>query len=1332
MKIRILALSLALSLTSAASLRADNFRVISNAEGISNNAVLSVCQDNAGYIWMGTCDGLNRWDGSSIRVYPYDWEGAEDLSGNFIDTIIKTLDGKFIIRSNYGIDLFDPCSLELKKHPEMTGRRRIAAGDSGHILVFSDGGLVWSYDATGDRFCRLNEPPEYSLFKILSAGISENEVLTLVQEDKGIARYKISGDGADLKFIQIDTLSVPSGAAASFNDDGKVLITARDGTVYEYVPGNAKLSYIFNIASDVYLRGLPTSMVRDGDDIVLAFPTSGVMRLRYEPGIQEHYVPEATGVTSGIFSIIRDIRQDIVWAGSDGNGLIKLYRSEYDFKSYSYKDFHDAITMPVRSIFRDRQGSLWFGTKGDGLFRIENYDSSLPAKMLKLENFNTINSGLSESSVYAFAPSSRNLLWVGNNGGSLNYYSYEDNRLHTLSSEGRFDRVHVLYESAPDTLWIASAGAGIYMAELSGGDYPQFREIHKIDLGEEFSGDQLFFAMHPQGKQIMWFGSRGEGAARYDVQSGITEAFDFGALGKAIYNDVFAITDDGKGSVWFGTGDGVIRMGDNGGRPETVEGINGAIHAIIYDGEGSVWASGNGALYRISVDGNIVKRYDQSSGLDMVEFSDGAVFMDEDGALFFGGVSGIVRMERTGYVYSFTHPDIEFNEMTVNGKNSTVSAFLHGDKIKLKHNQILTSLRFGAVDYINGNDYVFKARIRGYFDKWREIGSEIEFADLKPGLYNVEVMYKDNSSGYKSPVSHLKIRIKAPWYLSVLAKIVYVLLLAGLAALQVNRIFRSHRRRKAERQKAIEEENNRLRQRSMHNVMYGIADELSVPITLINGYSQMILSRGLRDGKTEHDVNDIIHNTIRLKNLSNMLRNVCDENGGGRIELVDMSEMAETVIHPFVEVAAGNSYGISVNIRPMLAWAVNRNSELIALNIVADFITRNTLPGGKISFSLDVEDNVLVARAVSDRLSIRYDTIREVLESDSLYDYFGLKDGNYGSEEFNIAICKELAGQSGGTVAVVKGESPEIALEIRIPKSKVQVEAAADNEPDNVVEEFSPAARRNTAREQVFAVEKLTVMVVNEGDEVSSFIVNALWDEYNIMAPDSIQEAELMLQENHPDLMICGGNGAVTSAVKFMNEVKGRNTTRHIPLILVLSRQTMETVGPDRSKADACILIPFELDNLKMLIKQLLNRNDVLKDYYKSPISNYKLFEGKVIHSQDKEFIDRMFGIISANVANKELSPEFIASEMCLSVRNLYRKIENILDVKPSSLIKDYRLSMAAELLETSRMTVDEIIYKTGFINRGTFFKLFTAKYGTTPKKYMKSKQVNADAIQDN
>ncbi len=1324
MRIRILALAAALSLILSVSSRADNFRVISNAEGISNNAVLSVCQDDAGYVWMGTCDGLNRWDGSAIRVYPYDWAGAEDLSGNLIDTIVKTLDGKFILRSNYGIDLFDPCTLELKKHPEIIGRRKIAAGDSRHILIFAVGGLVWSYNADEDNFCRLNDPPEYSCFKILSSSISANEVLTLVEEDKGISRYKMSGTGTDMKFILLDTLSVPSGVVASFNDAGKMLVVARDGTIYEYIPGNAKLSYIFNISSEIHLRGLPTSMVRDGEDIVLAFPTSGVTRLRYEPGIQSHYVPESTGVTFGIFSIIKDSRQDIIWVGSDGGGLIKLYKSEYDFKSYDYKDLLVNVTMPVRSIYLDSQSSLWFGTKGDGLFRIEDYDSSLSSKTLRIKNYNTINSSLSESSVYAFAPSSRNLLWVGNNGGKLNYYSYADKKLHELSSEGRFDRVHVLYESSPDTLWIASAGAGVYMVELSGGDYPKFKEIHKIDLGEELSRDQMFFAMHSQGDRILWFGSRGEGAAKYDIRSGETEALDFTALGKDIYNDVFAITDDGKGSVWFGTGDGVIHLD---GKAETVEGINGAIHAIIYDGEGSVWASGNKALYQINIDKNIVKKYDQSSGLGIVEFSDGAAFMDENGVLFFGGVNGLVRVERTGYVCKEYHPEIEFNEITVNDIIYPVSSFLHGDKIKLKHNQIITNLKFGAVDYINGNDYVFKVRIRGYFDKWRDVGREIEFADLNPGLYTVEVMYKDNSSGYASPVSELKIRIKAPWYLSVLAKILYLLLLAGTAALQVNRLFRSHKRRRAERQKAIDEENNRLRQRSMHNVMSGIANELSVPITLINGYSQMILSHGMKDGKTEREINDIVHNTVRLKNLANMLRSVCDENRADKIELVDMSEMAGTVISPFAEAAARNNCEVTVNIRPMVVWPVNRNSEMIALNLVADFITRNTMPGGKITFSVDIEDDVLVTRAGSDRLSVPFETIRAVLGSDSMYDYFGLKDGNYGSEEFNIAVCKELVGQFDATVSVAKGESLETVMELKNPKTKVQAEAVREREPDNVVAEFRVPVQESAPREQVFSVEKLTVMVVGEGDEVSGFIANALWDEYNIMTPDSLQTAEQMLHESHPDLIICGGNGMVTTAVKFMNEVKGRSTTRHIPLILVLSRHALETVGAERAKADACILIPFELDNLIMLIKQLLNRNDVLKDYYKSPMSNYKLFEGKVIHSQDKEFIDRMLGIISANVANNELSPEFIASEMCLSVRNLYRRIENVLDMKPSSLIKDYRLSMAAELLETSRMTVDEVIFKTGFINRGTFFKLFMAKYGTTPKKYMKSKQANVD-----
>lgn len=175
-------------------------------------------------------------------------------------------------------------------------------------------------------------------------------------------------------------------------------------------------------------------------------------------------------------------------------------------------------------------------------------------------------------------------------------------------------------------------------------------------------------------------------------------------------------------------------------------------------------------------------------------------------------------------------------------------------------------------------------------------------------------------------------------------------------------------------------------------------------------------------------------------------------------------------------------------------------------------------------------------------------------------------------------------------------------------------------------------------------------------------------------------------------------------------------------ILLSTAQQVDERIKGVESGADICLTLPFNVEYLKAVTEQLLKRNRSLKDYYKSSISAFELSDGKMLHQDDKEFIDKMLKIINDNISNTEISTKFIADEMGVSIRNLYRRLEGILNQTPTNIIKEYRLAKAEQLLTSTKLSIDEIIYKAGFVNRGTFFKCFAAKYGCTPKVYRKEK----------
>ncbi|EKC51898.1 two-component system sensor histidine kinase/response regulator, hybrid ('one-component system') [human gut metagenome] len=185
-------------LLSAATAAADNLRQISSREGISNNAILSLAQDRHGYVWVGTCDGLNMWDGERMHLYPNDWSGNEPLSGNLIEEIAVTTDSLFWLRTNYGLDLFDPDTKQVERHPDFQGMYRIVTRRSDEIVVFSPEDQCNAYDPVQHRFVRVGMPAGIRYEELLALHFDTEDNLWLLSR-QGIFRiptHFATGDSA--------------------------------------------------------------------------------------------------------------------------------------------------------------------------------------------------------------------------------------------------------------------------------------------------------------------------------------------------------------------------------------------------------------------------------------------------------------------------------------------------------------------------------------------------------------------------------------------------------------------------------------------------------------------------------------------------------------------------------------------------------------------------------------------------------------------------------------------------------------------------------------------------------------------------------------------------------------------------------------------------------------------------------------------------------------------------------------------------------------------------------------------------------------------------------
>ena len=267
------------------AVRASNLRQISSREGISNNAILSLAQDKHGFIWVGSCDGLNMWDGERMRLFPNDWGGETPLSGNLIEEIAVTTDSLFWIRTNYGLDLFDPDSKRVERHADFQGMYKIVTRRSNEVLVVTQDNKFSCYDPAARRFSSVQPMSGIDYADILDMQLDDDGALWVFSR-KGIFRIPVAFPDKNNDRIGIgqpERFPTVSNPEYAFAENGSGFFIDENHIFYEFDIRERRLIYNKDMSDEMARMGSVSSIVRDGGDYIVSFYTNGVIRLRTTP-----------------------------------------------------------------------------------------------------------------------------------------------------------------------------------------------------------------------------------------------------------------------------------------------------------------------------------------------------------------------------------------------------------------------------------------------------------------------------------------------------------------------------------------------------------------------------------------------------------------------------------------------------------------------------------------------------------------------------------------------------------------------------------------------------------------------------------------------------------------------------------------------------------------------------------------------------------------------------------------------------------------------------------------------------------------------------------------
>ena len=1314
-------------------IHAYSLRQFSNKNGLSNSAILSLYQDHQGVIWIGSCDGLNIFDGTNIHVYNPVNPTKAPLSGNLINDIMETEKDVLWIQTNYGLDRLDTKLQTSKSFTEFKDKNYMAKSRDNDLFIVKDDGYIYYYQPEKQLFQKL-EVPQIAFGHVLSTIIDKNNILWVFTSNNDTRSYQIIKNKEEIALTPNNLFKHSEQLLWAFAEEDLVYFIDKTYSLYEYDFGNQQQYFIADHKAEVETRGEVSSIIKQQNDYYIGFKSSGLIVLKYMSDQKIKYQMQDTEIHSGIFCLMKDKYQDIVWIGTDGQGVYMYFNDAFSITNTLLDTPVYQINNPVRTVYYDEEQTLWIGTKGGGILRIRNYSPETNAAV-SFDRISISNSTLTDNTVYCFAPGSANRLWIGTENG-LNYYSYQNKQLKafTVIADGKKVKyVHSINELNDTTLWVSTVGEGIVKVILDkAGSSPSVKSATRIVLDDGRMASNYFFTSFQENDSILWFGNRGYGAYRLNVETEQLTPYRFdNVVNSQTANDIFAIYKNEKG-YWLGTSSGLLHFNEDYSHYHDRADLfsNNTVHGILEDQQNNLWISTNQGLVRFNPKTNTGQTYDRENGLEVTEFSDGAFYKDSrTETLFFGGTNGFVTVKPNAYIMADYMPQINLKGLSIFGKEYNIHDFLHDKKgkkiLQLDYSRNFFCIDFMAIDYINGNNYSYSYKLDEVSSQWIESGTSASaiFSNLAPGQYTLLVKYKNNMNGKECEPQKLLIQITPPWYLSNWAYILYFILIALFCILAVYRIVHQYRRKQHRMIEKLNREKKEEVYESKLRFFTNITHEFCTPLTLIYGPCEKILAYPQSDSYIRKYGKMIQQNTEKLNGLILELLEFRRLETGHKvlsIQRLSVSDKLQNIAESFCELAENKNLNYRLDIEPDIEWNTDISCFSKIVNNLISNAFKYTPEEGNITIGLKVENQLLTLNISNSGKGIAKENLAKIFDRYKILDSFEM-NGKNSRNGLGLAICKNMVTLLNGEINVSSIQNEITTFTVTLPELSPTAQEA---ETPQKVYATGPL---NTNTEPMeleqttvnFDTSKHTVMIIDDDPSMLWFVSEIFVDKYNVLSFNNAAEALASLELKQPDLIISDVMMPEIDGLSFAQKIKQNKLWSHIPLILLsaLHHEDDQVKGIEAG-AEVYVTKPFNVKYLEKVVYRLIKRESDLKEYYSSIFSSFKVENGNCIHKEDQEFLDKVIETIEKNITNPDLSVELLSSDLGYSTRQFYRKLKPITDKSPADIIKEYRLTMAERLLLTKNYTIEEIMDKTGFNNRGTFYKLFSQRFGMPPRQY--------------
>ncbi|MGY6647996.1 hybrid sensor histidine kinase/response regulator transcription factor [Wenyingzhuangia sp. IMCC45574] len=1328
-----------------------HFRHLSTLDGLSNNSVISITQDKLGNIWLGTRNGLNKFNGVDFEVFKNDPEDPNSISNNDIFDVFEDSDGFIWVGTYSGLNKYNPKTKTFTRYTRGKDEKSIinnavicSAEMPNEEIWFGTAGGISIYNKVSETFISIpfkaSNKQGIPSRNIMRVFLDSNNQIWL-GTNNGLAKYTNRKDNK-FKFKRFKSNS-----------------NLQDTTFF--------IQDIIQVSDNIL--GIATRY-----NGFLLFDT-----------LKEEYIlnPYPEIASNSDVRILEKANDGNIWIGTT-HGVMVVTPSKKVYKVSSNKFNSASLSRDhIRSIFKDSNGSIWLGTYTGGV-NIWNKEN---------ENFVTINNPFLNNNVAtSIVLTQKNELYYSTEGGVISKIdknlSVEEVISISDKDNSRFYSIQTLFITNKDQLWVGLHSHGLFIYDLK--TKKRIRNAISKEL-EAYLKNTGVYVIKEDHTGCIWIGTFGKGLIRYDIKNKSFKVFGLtlgenphlstnifktiwidnkdnvwagglGSLNMVKFNNngthsvekynidtktggnIKTIFKDSKGVIWFGTNvKGLKKYTKDGFKKIDLDGVTpvSTIYTILEDSNNNLWLSTNRGIVKYNTEKNESTLFNQEGGNNSHEYFPNSGAVINENKFCFGGGNGVVFFNPRDIVKNYYAPKVILSDLKI--KNKTVGIndenkvltknISFTKKIKLSHDNSNFSISYAMPSFINSHNNEYAYRLVGLEKNWNYTNkTEVYYTLQNPGTYTFEVRGANNDRIWNKYVTKLVVKVEpAPWRTWWAFTLYGMIILLGLLGL--NRIMES--KTKLQHKLELEYlESERTKEINMAKLQFftNISHEFRTPLTLILGPLQQILEDYSGSNAMYKKLKVVESSANHLLRLINRLMDFRKfENKQFTIEAAEgnIVKFLNEVFLSFTEYAKAGDYTYSFVCKEeeIQVYYDRYKLERVFYNLISNAF-RYTPNGGTIEVVVEKLEDEVSIKVKDSGVGIATEHLDKIFDR-----FFEVAIHNNPDKKYNqgtgigLSIAKNIVVLHQGEIGVENNKDKGAVFTVKLKLGRAhlndseilenfkksddvsQYRVQLNEEKEKITKELTEVALKEKEN---------TILLVEDNASLRKFMKELLKDEYNILEAENGKVAYKKAKEHFPDLIVSDVIMPEMVGTELCAKLKEDIKTSHIPVILLTSRTSLlyKFEGLE-SGADDYISKPFNLKEFKLKIRNLLKLKKQLSEKFKTEDTIAP--NDMVVNSRDEILLKKAFSVVENNISNEDFDVISFASELGISRSLLFTKIKAWTNFTPNEFIREIRLKRAAHLLELNKIKVSQVGYKVGFKRPKYFSQCFQKKYGLTPTQYM-------------